>query len=219
MIICRRRDRQGREGEMPVSVKHDAPSDAPARPRGRPRDRERHRATIAATVELLREVGYDRLSIAEVARRAGVGRQLIYQWWGSKALLVQEALFARDPRAPRHYPGPFATDIRLLVEEMVEHFGRPEIRKGLPGLTTELAADARLRKVANARFVAPVQARYERVVQAAVDRCEVSPETHAADLMDTLRGAVILHLQLHPHRPRAQLVDHLVELVVHGVQR
>jgi hypothetical protein len=148
-----------------------------------------------------------------------VGRQLIYQWWGTKALLVQEALFARDPRAPRSYPGPFATDVRLLVEEMVDHFSRPEMRRGLPGLMTEMATDRGLRAAAETRYVAPLQARYARVVQAAIERGEVRPESSAVDLLDTLRGAVIFHLQLRPTRPRAELVDHLVELVVHGVQR
>ncbi|MGH8983405.1 MAG: TetR/AcrR family transcriptional regulator [Acidimicrobiia bacterium] len=202
-----------------MSVKADAGSNVRVRPRGRPRDAERHRATIAATVELLREVGYDRLTIAEVARRAGVGRQLIYQWWGTKALLVQEALFERDPRAPRSYPGPFATDVRLLVEEMVDHFSRREMRRGLPGLMTEMASNRSLRTAADTRYVTPLQARYARVVQAAIDRGDVQPETSASDLLDTLRGAVIFHLQLRPTRPRAQLVDHLVDLVVHGVER
>jgi AcrR family transcriptional regulator len=201
-----------------VTVKHHTATAAP-RPRGRPRDAERHRATIAATVDLLREVGYERLSIAEVARRAGVGRQLIYQWWGTKALLVQEALFARDPRAPRTYPGPFATDVRLLVEEMVDHFSRPEMRRGLPGLMTEMAGNRSLRTAADTKFVAPLQARYGRVVQAAIDRGEVRADTNASDLLDTLRGAVVFHLQLRPTRAPAELVDHLVELVVHGVQR
>ncbi|HEX6312465.1 MAG TPA: TetR/AcrR family transcriptional regulator [Acidimicrobiia bacterium] len=204
-----------------MSVEHHTGTGAAARPRprGRPRDAERHRATIAATVALLREVGYDRLSIAEVARRAGVGRQLIYQWWGTKAMLVQEALFERDPRAPRTYPGPFTTDVRLLIEEMVDHFSRPEMRRGLPGLTTEMTTNRSLRRAAETKYVEPLQARYARVVEAAIERGDVRPETSPADLLDTLRGAVTFHLQLRPTRPRPELVGHLVDLVVHGVQR
>jgi len=152
-----------------------------------------------------------------VARRAGVGRQLVYQWWPTKAALVQEAIFERDPLAPRHYPGPFAHDLRLLVTEMVEHFKRPDLRSGLPGLMAEMGAEPGLRETAEREYVAPLRARYERVVRAGMERGEVRPETDVADVLDTLRGAVMFHVQLHPRRPAAALVDHLVELVLHGV--
>ena len=48
------------------------PTATRSRSPGRPRDQERQAATIAATAELLREVGYNSLSIDAVAKRAGV---------------------------------------------------------------------------------------------------------------------------------------------------
>ena len=50
---------------------------APRRPggrgsdRGRPRDPEMDQAILAATIELLSEVGYVRVTVADVARRGG----------------------------------------------------------------------------------------------------------------------------------------------------
>lgn len=40
--------------------------------RGRPRDLDMDQAILRATVGLLSDVGYSRVSVAEVARRAGV---------------------------------------------------------------------------------------------------------------------------------------------------
>lgn len=191
---------------------------AATRGRGRVRDPERHQATLDATVALLEEGGYESLTITAVARRAGVGRQLVYQWWdGDKALLVQEALFRRAADAPVHYPGPFATDLRLMVGELVTHFAQPAMRRGLPGLIADMSARATLRVVAYEQYVHPLLRRYERVVQAGIERGEVGPDTSSADLLDTLRGAVIFHLQARSDRPVAELVDHLVELVLRGV--
>ena len=46
--------------------------------RDRPRDARRHEAVLAATRELLAELGYTALTFSEVAKRGGVTRQLVY---------------------------------------------------------------------------------------------------------------------------------------------
>ena len=55
------------------------------------RSESSHRAIVAATQELLVEVGYRELTIEGVAARAGVGKQTIYRWWPSRAALALEA--------------------------------------------------------------------------------------------------------------------------------
>ncbi|MCW2962385.1 MAG: TetR/AcrR family transcriptional regulator [Thermoleophilia bacterium] len=64
--------------------------DAPRR--GRPRDPQRDAAIIEAAIELVVEVGYDRLTMEQVAVQAGVGKATIYRRWDSKAELVIDAI-------------------------------------------------------------------------------------------------------------------------------
>jgi AcrR family transcriptional regulator len=191
----------------------------PARPgrAGRPRDAARHRAVLDATVALLREGGYDAVTVSDVARRAGVGRQLVYQWWPTTGQLVREAILARDPLAPREYRGPFAADLRALVEELVAHIARPEVLAGLPGLTAEAASDPSLRSTIDRWFTEPVLARYRAVFARAVERREVRADVDAADTFTTLCGAALHHLQARPDRSIPALTDHLVDVVLHGV--
>ncbi|MBA2740523.1 MAG: helix-turn-helix transcriptional regulator, partial [Actinobacteria bacterium] len=66
----------------------------PARERGRRRSERSHEAIVHATQELLVERGHRELTIEGVAARAGVGKQTIYRWWGSRAELVLEAYLA-----------------------------------------------------------------------------------------------------------------------------
>jgi AcrR family transcriptional regulator len=186
------------------------------RPRGRPRDAERHRAVVAAAVAVICEGGYEGLSITEVARRANVGRALIYKWWPTKAHLAAEALFARDERAPRRYVGPFAADLRALVTEMVEHLARPEVRLGLPGLTVDIRRDPALRAIGE-RWTAVVRSRYRTVFEAGVAAGDVRPDVAVDDLFDTIEGAALFHVQRRPDRPVGELVDHLVGLVLASV--
>ncbi len=67
--------------------------EAPAR--GRPRSADRTPAILGAVIELIDEDGYDRLTIQDVADRAGVGLATIYRRWPTKQDLVVEALRAK----------------------------------------------------------------------------------------------------------------------------
>lgn len=60
--------------------------------RGRPRSEQTRQLILQAARDLLGEIGYGRLTIADVAARAGAGKSTIYRWWASKGELVLEAV-------------------------------------------------------------------------------------------------------------------------------
>jgi AcrR family transcriptional regulator len=183
---------------------------------GRPRDPERQAATIAATAELLREVGYNSLSIDAVAKRAGVTRQLIYRWWGHKARLVMEVLFrwGGDQAAPE--TGCFEGDLRRLVAQIVKRYARPEMALGLPGLQADLLAQPSLLRDADREFVAPEATRWQGVFGQAKARGELPPSTHARAAMDVAVGAVTVLLQERTLGRRA-IVDYVTGVLLHGI--
>ncbi|WP_163568500.1 TetR/AcrR family transcriptional regulator [Fodinicola feengrottensis] len=59
---------------------------------GRTQDPDLDAAIGTATLELLGEIGFDRLSIAAVATRAGTARTSIYRRWPDKTSLVMAAI-------------------------------------------------------------------------------------------------------------------------------
>src|SRR3954466_2103730 len=74
------------------------PVDSPAR--GRPRDPRRREAILAASVALVGELGYDRVTVDALAARAGVSKPTIYRRWpGGKAEIVVEAIRAKRAEA------------------------------------------------------------------------------------------------------------------------
>lgn len=190
-----------------------------ARGRGRPRDPDRHRAVLAATVELLIEDGYEAVTLAAVARRAGVGRPLLYQWWGSKAALVQEALFRREPLSARAVPddAPFAVTFAAMVRDMVALHSLPEYRRGMPGLIADMVVDPALQDEAERRFIAPVRARYVEVFSRAIESGEIRPGSDGGLVLDTLRGALTTLTIVRPDWGEDDLVDYLVRLVLDGI--
>src|SRR5689334_6926881 len=64
---------------------------------GRPRDSSIDERVLAATRELLVELGWDGLSIRLVAAQAGVSRSSLNRRWPSKAELVLHAILGASP--------------------------------------------------------------------------------------------------------------------------
>jgi AcrR family transcriptional regulator len=59
---------------------------------GRPRSRQADEAILEAGRQLVAEVGYSRMSMDQVARRAGVGKDTLYRRWPSKLVLVRDGI-------------------------------------------------------------------------------------------------------------------------------
>lgn len=55
-------------------------------------DRTRDPAILNAALQGVAELGYDRLSVDDIAARAGVGKAAIYRRWPSKAVVVADAI-------------------------------------------------------------------------------------------------------------------------------
>src|SRR4051812_26962749 len=69
----------------------ESASSAPRRP-GRKRDHSRDAVILDATLAVLAEQGYDRMTIDAVAERAGAARATVYRRWPTKAGLVIAAV-------------------------------------------------------------------------------------------------------------------------------
>lgn len=65
---------------------------SPGKSPGRPLDAQREAALLDAALELLSEVGYERLSLTEVCRRAKASTKTVYRRWANKDELMTAAL-------------------------------------------------------------------------------------------------------------------------------
>ena len=123
---------------------------APRRPgghgsdRGRPRDPGVDQAILVATIQLLSEVGYTRVTVAEVARRAGVSKPAIYRRWSQKSQLVVEAMVTQMPTRVPPDTGSTADDLLSLTEQLITTMTQTPMGRVLPGLVAEMAADSAL---------------------------------------------------------------------------
>ncbi|MCV7257279.1 TetR/AcrR family transcriptional regulator [Mycobacterium shimoidei] len=102
---------------------------------GRPRDPQKDEDVLSATRALLAEVGYQRTTIAAVARRAGVSTPTIYRRWPRREALIEDAAFSHIQPAPLPVAtGDLRADLRAWVEVFLAQLADPVTRAAVPGL-------------------------------------------------------------------------------------
>jgi AcrR family transcriptional regulator len=179
------------------------------RGRGRPRDAGRHAAILEAARELILEVGYTRLTIDAIAKRAGASRTTIYEWWGHRAPLVEEALFSDYAAWPLPDTGSLEGDLALLVQELVREMTRPEVMRAFPALTVEFQANPELKAEAIGLYGDPMTRRWEAVFARAVARSELAPSVSAEATMHLVLGALWM-MSHNKTLPSRQLAPYLL---------
>lgn len=106
------------------------------------------RAILDATAELLAADSGARISVADIAERAGVGKQTIYRWWPSKSAVLLDAMIHRARQvAPAPDSGDLITDLRHFLRSTFA--AAPGNRRMLLGVLREaLADDATMERLA-----------------------------------------------------------------------
>jgi AcrR family transcriptional regulator len=185
---------------------------------GRPKDEVRREAALAATRELLIAKGYDELTLSEVARAAGVSRPFVYDNWGSKFALVEDAIFTTVDSGPQiDDDKPFADSLTDLITAMVSLQSNPAYLAGLPGLSAELYNRPDLVEQTETKYIAPVRAVYVRLIERGKAEGVVRHDVDGSALLDTLRGAVMLHTLINPSLGEAALIEHLRSTILNGI--
>jgi AcrR family transcriptional regulator len=184
--------------------------------RHRPRvEGGREEEILAATVALVAELGYDRLTMDAVATAAKASKATLYRRWTSKAELVVDAV----SRA-KGCPMPDNVDTGSLRGDLISlACGAGGFTDEMPmsvmaGLLTALQHDAELQNAFRERFLAPRLGLVATVYQRAVDRGEVSPDIDVELLANTLPAVIIHHAFLLGVEPTDDLILRVIDNVI-----
>jgi AcrR family transcriptional regulator len=152
---------------------------------------ERERELYVAVVDLLREVGYEALTMDAVAARTHSSKATLYRQWKSKPELVIAALKDHKPSdAAEVDTGTLAGDLHEVVRHMA---GRGQEDTALMrALLHAVDQDADLARVFHDSLVEPEVAALQRILDRAVARGELDPKVPArAFLPHLMVGALI----------------------------
>ena len=180
----------------------------------RPRvEGDREQQILDATLEVLADVGYDRLTMDAVATRARASKATLYRRWNGKVSLVIDALLSVKNT-------PVAPDTGSLRGDLLESFC------GQGGLTDEqsvatfasvLTAITRDREFAAAfrqDVIDPKAAVSRSIFERARDRGEIPASVDLDLLAPALAGIVLHRLFLLGEQPDRALITRVIDQII-----
>jgi AcrR family transcriptional regulator len=193
------------------------------------RSERSRRAIYDAALALVAEVGYPRTTIEGIAARAGVGKQTIYRWWGSKADVLLEAFLdlgeqaARDAGSDEHEPyaipdtGDLAADVKAVLRATVDQLTDPRFEAPSRALAAEGVVNEQVGREFTAKLLEPS-------IQLYVDRLRSAQR--AGQVRADLDPRIALEFFISPLAQRwlqctgpitYEYTDALVDYALHGL--
>ncbi len=176
---------------------------------GRPRSTEADAAILEATRAALVELGWSKLTMGDVAGRAGVAKTTLYRRWANKNELVVDAVAVLFDELELPDLGSLQADIEHVVLQFAALLERPETKTALMAVVAESTRDAPLRE----RIRASIVDRQKRLVltgrRRAQERGELPADRdpEAVDATDDLIFDVIAGAVVHRALVSAEPVD------------
>lgn len=174
---------------------------------------------MTATRDLLREVGYERLTIAEVAARAGVGKQTIYRWWSAKAAIVTDCVLdgvVGIPLLAAQATGDAIEDLRTWLVVSHRVIASPESGPLFRALAAAAAADAHAVAQLDERFISPLSTSIAQSLRAGIGAGQIRPDVDVAATADLLLGS-LTHAIVTRDRDALDRLPGTLDIILRGL--
>jgi AcrR family transcriptional regulator len=152
---------------------------------------------LQSTLELLAEVGFDRLSIDAIAARAGVGKTTIYRRYASKEELVADAIESVREEMVIPNTGNLPDDIEALIQNAAQITLTPLGRQTVAMIISSAASNSQFAQIYWTKYLQPRRQTFAIVIDRAKARTEV-PDDLDADLVFDTMSAIMLYALIFP---------------------
>ena len=183
--------------------------------RGRPRDTRLDDAIARTTRRLLRERGYETLTMEAAAKAAGISKATLYRRWPNKAALVFETVFTGPVEAIFPPAKELESNVKALVRLFAREFDTPEARAAIPGLLAAYVADAALAEHVRTKLLGPAYAAIQSQLTESPSRLR-----HDFDpllFIDALFSTTLTRAAILGRPLKEDDADRLVDMLLRGI--
>ncbi|MFJ1544240.1 TetR/AcrR family transcriptional regulator [Streptomyces sp. NPDC088246] len=165
---------------------------------GRPRSAAADEAILEATRASLVDLGWSKLTMGDVATRAGVAKTTLYRRWAGKNELVVDAVAVLFDELELPDLGSLSADVQAVVLQFAALLKRPETQTALMAVVAESTRDEALRtRIRDSivdrqkRLVLQGRQRAQQRGELPVEQDEAVAATTADLIFDVIAGAVV----------------------------
>ncbi len=185
----------------------------------RPRvEGDREAEILEAALEVLAEVGYDRLTMDAVALRAKASKATLYRRWNGKVSLVIDAL--HHDHQQHHYTEHGPVDTGTLRGDLIAAFcgtggltDKPEVDT-FGAILTAITRDAEFAEAFRREVLAPKLAGSKALFERAKERGEIRADVDIELLAPALAGIVLHRFFLVGEAPTKDLVINVIDQII-----
>ncbi|HSA52202.1 MAG TPA: TetR/AcrR family transcriptional regulator [Yinghuangia sp.] len=174
----------------------------------------RERELLQAALDLVAEVGYERFTMAELAKRTQSSTATLYRQWESKPKMVITALKIRNEEQGATLDfdtGSLRGDLLRLVAGV---FGEPSSSKPMMSIWHAVGSDKELTRLLREILVVPGLRTLHRILQRGVERGEVT-NIAAVELADrVLFGPLMIQELISDEEPSRALTESVIDHVL-----
>jgi AcrR family transcriptional regulator len=178
---------------------------------------EREAELYESVLDLLREVGYDALTMDAVAARTRSSKATLYRQWGGKAELVAKAVRHDKPAGTaldEIDTGSLKGDLHALTLRS-DDCKMEQDSALMRGLATAVHANPDLLRAFRDHLIEPEMAAFRRVLERAVDRGEVRPDNPAIEfVMHMMMGGFAARTLIDEQPPTQAFLIAYIDAVV-----
>jgi AcrR family transcriptional regulator len=180
----------------------------------RPRvEGDREQQILDAALEVLAEVGYDRLTMDAVAQRAKASKATLYRRWNSKAKLVVESLARMKSTSEVPDSGDLRTDLVTAfcgLGGLADH----DTTSTFGAVVTAVSTDPEFAAEFRAQVVEPKSIVSRTVFERARDRGELRDGIDLDIVVPALAGIVLHRVFLLGEHPDAALIERAIDQII-----
>jgi len=178
---------------------------------GRPLDPDTDAAIRRAVIELIIEVGYDRMTMEAVARRAKAGKGALYRRWPSKALLAVDAIAdLRGPRPPElPDTGSLEGDIDAVIAMSPSTASSETLGAVVMGIISAATRDPVLHNAFETHLIAPTSSMMQSFADHAAARGDAVAGRDLSLMGEMIAGLMVMRLA-HGELPDQDYLRHIL---------
>jgi AcrR family transcriptional regulator len=174
-------------------------------------------AVMDAVMEMLEERGIEGFNVAEIAAKVGIPESTIYRRWGNRdGLLIDTVMTRMGETIPLPDTGNFRSDLHEFLQQSAVFLESPTGRLlARPMFSAMNHADALVRQTYwTTRFK-----HTGLMIQRAIERGEVAPETSPEVFLTMLTGAFYVRILVLNAPLDQPFLDQIEHIMLQGVEK